>query len=165
MGTSTSQLVTLTNVGGSDITISGVSINGTGYGDSGASGVTLNPTQSFALYVSFNPRLRGNVPGSLTISSNASNSVVTVALSATGVAVQHSVSLTWAPSTSLVIGYNVYRGPSADNIVKLNTSVAPSVSYTDQDVASGQTYFYAVTSVDSNNVESVFSNQVSATIP
>jgi len=168
VGNSASQVVSLTNVGSADVTISGVSASGTGFAFNGGSGVTLDPTQSVSIYVNFNPTSAGSATGTLSISSNSTNPVLTVGLSGSGVAavVLHTVGLTWVPSTSPVIGYYVYRGPSSSNLSKLNTSAAdPSASYSDQGVPGGQTYVYAVTSVDSSNVESGFSNEVSVTIP
>ncbi len=78
----------------------------------------------------------------------------------------HSVSLTWFPSTFLVLGYNIYRGTqSGGPYTILNSSLVLVTMYIDTTVQSGQTYFYVTTAVDSNNVESLFSNEVSATIP
>jgi hypothetical protein len=168
VGNSASQVVSLTNVGTADITISAVSASGAGFGFNGGSGVTLDPTQSVSIYVNFNPTGAGSATGTLSISSNSANPVITVGLSGSAVAavVLHTVGLTWAPSTSPVIGYYVYRGPSSSSLAKLNSSAAdPSASYSDQGVPGGQTYVYAVTSVDSSNVESGFSNEVSVTIP
>jgi fibronectin type 3 domain-containing protein len=91
-----------------------------------------------------------------------------VNLSGTGTQqpVQHSVSLTWTASTSSVIGYNTYRGTvSGGPYTKLTGSPNSATSYTDSTVQSGTTYFYTVTSVDSNNVESAYSSEVSAVIP
>jgi hypothetical protein len=48
---------------------------------------------------------------------------------------------------------------------KVNPEASPETSYTDNSVVSGQRYFYVVTSVNSENIESSFSNEVSATIP
>jgi hypothetical protein len=48
---------------------------------------------------------------------------------------------------------------------KLNPEASPETSYTDNSVVSGQMYFYVVTSVNSENVESSFSNEVSVTVP
>jgi hypothetical protein len=154
-------------VGSTDVTISAVSASGAGFGFNGGSGVTLDPTQSVSIYVNFNPTSAGSATGTLSVSSNSTNPVLTVGLSGSGVAsvVLHTVELTWVPSTSPVIGYYVYRGPSNSNLSKLNTSADPSASYSDQGVPGGQTYVYAVTSVDSSNVESGFSNEVSVTIP
>jgi hypothetical protein len=168
VGTSTSQLVTLTDTGSANVTISSVSATGSGFSASGASNVILTPNQSVTVSVNFSPPAAGGVTGKLSISSNASNSPIQVALSGTGVtsAVQHSVTLSWQPSSSPVIGYFVYRGTSSNGTLsRLNASAQPSTSYTDRGVASGQTYLYAVRAVDSSYVESPYSNQVSVTIP
>lgn len=78
----------------------------------------------------------------------------------------HAVNLSWNPSTSVVVGYNVYRGTqSGGPYTKLNPSPVAATTYTDSTVQSGQTYFYAVKAVNPNKVESVFSQEVSATIP
>ena len=80
--------------------------------------------------------------------------------------VSYSVSLDWNPSTSAVSGYNVYRGTvSGGPYTQINPSLVTTTQYQDSDVESGQTYYYVVTSVDSSNVESAYSNQTSATIP
>jgi fibronectin type 3 domain-containing protein len=77
------------------------------------------------------------------------------------------VALAWTASTSAVSGYNVYRGttPSGPYATKLNSSLVGSIQFTDSTVTAGQTYYYVVTAVDSNNVESTFSNQATAIIP
>jgi fibronectin type 3 domain-containing protein len=79
--------------------------------------------------------------------------------------VQHSVALNWQPSPSQVTGYFVYRGASATSTSKLFVTAIAATAYTDSSVSDGQTYYYSVTSVDSNNVESAPSNQISVTIP
>lgn len=40
-----------------------------------------------------------------------------------------------------------------------------ATSYTDTTVASGQTYYYVATEVDSTGMEGVYSSEVSAIIP
>jgi fibronectin type 3 domain-containing protein len=79
----------------------------------------------------------------------------------------HTVGLNWSPSTSTVSGYNIYRGttPSGPYPTKLNPSLLTTEQYSDSTVVSGQTYYYVVTAVDSNNVESVDSNQATAIVP
>ncbi len=80
--------------------------------------------------------------------------------------ITHSVMLTWNPSTSVVVGYNIYRGmTSGGPYTRLNSSADPGTTYTDSTVQSTLTYFYVVTAVDSTNVESVYSNEVPAAIP
>jgi fibronectin type 3 domain-containing protein len=74
--------------------------------------------------------------------------------------------LSWMPSTNTVHGYNVYRSSdSGVRFTKLNSAPIATTQYDDSTVQSGQTYFYAATSLDSKNVESSFSNEVSVTIP
>jgi fibronectin type 3 domain-containing protein len=78
----------------------------------------------------------------------------------------HSVALTWNPSTSRVIGYNVYRSTqSGASYTLLNSGPVSTTSFTDSAVTNGQTYFYVVTAVDSALVQSGYSNEVFATIP
>jgi fibronectin type 3 domain-containing protein len=88
-------------------------------------------------------------------------------LSGTGVQlIAHSAALSWTASTSVVAGYNVYRGTvSGGPYSKLNSSLIGPTTYTDSTVQSGQTYFYVVTAVDASNVESAYSNTISAIIP
>ena len=67
----------------------------------------------------------------------------------------------------MVVGYNVYRGTTNNGpyTLKVNSSLVPGITFTDTNVQSSQTYYYVVTAVDSNGVETVYSNQASATIP
>ncbi|MHB8413637.1 MAG: choice-of-anchor D domain-containing protein [Candidatus Acidiferrales bacterium] len=163
-GNSSSQNVTVTNTGNSSVTISQVTASGPGYSASGvASNTTLTAGQSVTLTVSLTPTSTGSATGSVTITSNASNSPTTIGL----MGGSHLVDLSWTASTSVVVGYNIYRGTvnSGPYPVKLNASPVPGITFTDTNVQSSQTYYYVVTAVDSNGVESVYSNQASATIP
>jgi hypothetical protein len=160
--------VTFTNAGNSNVTVSGVSISGAGYTASGVStGQILTPGQTATLNVTLTPAATGLLPGSATVTSNATNSPAGITLSGTGVQpISHSVTLSWTASTSTVSGYNVYRSTvSGGPYTKVNSTLIATTSYTDSTVQSGLTYFYVVTSVDSSNVESAFSTQVTATIP
>jgi hypothetical protein len=160
--------VTLTNTGNSNVTVSNVTIAGAGFTASGVStGQILTPGQTATLNVTFTPATAVTVPGSVTVNSNATNSPATVTLSGTGIQpVSHSVSLSWTASTSTVAGYNGYQSTvSGGPYTKVNSALVTTTQFTDSTVLSGQTYFYVVTSVDSSNAESVFSNEVSATIP
>ncbi len=166
VGTPSSLPVTLTNTGTGNVSISGVSASGTGFTASGGSGVTLAPNQSTTVTVTFDPNAAGSVTGGLVIASNATSST-NIALSGTGVSAStHSVALNWSPSASAVTGYFVYRGTvSGGPYSKLFASADTAPNYKDSSVSDGQTYYYVVTSVDTSNVESSYSNQVSATIP
>jgi hypothetical protein len=168
LGDSKTVSVTFTNPTNSAVTILNISISGPGFGVSGiANGTILDTGQSATLSVTFTPSSTGTQNGSVTISSNAQNSTVAVALQATGVpAGDHAATLSWNASGSPVLGYNVYRGSSSGGpYVKLNATPNPSLSYTDSSVAAGQSYFYVVTSVNSANVESSYSNEAAATVP
>ena len=167
VGNSAVQTVKLTDSGTAAVTISSVSATGSGFTVSGGSNVTLSPNTSATVTVNFKPAVAGSATGSLSVVSNATNSNLTIGLSGTAVAapLTHKVALSWQPSPSVVIGYYVYRGLSVSGLAKLTGAITQAANYTDTTVASGKTYFYAVTSVDSNSVESTPSNQVSVTIP
>ena len=77
------------------------------------------------------------------------------------------VSLGWNASTSQdVVGYNAYRSPSSGGpYTKLNSSLIATTSYTDQGVDSGNTYYYVTTAVNSQGLESVYSNEAAASWP
>ena len=168
-GTSSpTQNVTITNTGNSNVAISQISLTGAGYSMTGGSApVTLSPSQSITLVVQFSPTTVGAPSATITVVSNATGSPATISLSGTGVApLQHSAALTWSASTSAVAGYNVYRSTvSGGSYTRINSSLVASASYTDSTVQSGTTYFYVTTAVDSSGMESVYSNEVPATIP
>jgi hypothetical protein len=168
ISSSSHQNVTLTNRGTSNVTISNVGISGAGFVASGVpAGLIMSAGQTATLTVTFAPAATGIVTGSVTVTSNGTNSPAQIALFGTGVTtVAHSAALSWAASTSAIIGYNCYSSTvSGGPYAKLNTLPVLATSYTDAVVQSGNTYYFVVTSVDSNNVESTFSNEVSATIP
>src|SRR2546426_6453439 len=82
------------------------------------------------------------------------------------VSTTRSANLNWDASPSAVVGYNVYRATQAGGpYTKLNSSPVGPTSYTDSTVQAGQTYFYVVTAVDGNGVESVASNEAQTTVP
>src|SRR5579859_7457822 len=108
---------------------------------------------------------------SLPSTSSASNLAAAGSLSAnagqSNLVSGHDVTLNWnASNSSGVAGYNVYRGAiSGGPYTRLNSSAVTVTSYNDNAVQPGQTYFYVVTSVSLNNVESSYSNEVMAPIP
>lgn len=167
VGSSTAQLLSLTASGNSNVIISSVSATGPGFSASGGSGMTLMPGNSVTVSVNFEPQGNGNASGKLLIESSASDGLLQIPLSGVGVAaaVQHSVTLTWDASTSLVIGYLVYRGTPNGELSQLNPTPDNNTTYTDQPVPGGVTYVYAVKSVGSDGLLSDFSNQVTVTTP
>jgi hypothetical protein len=175
VGTTVTKTITLTDSGTANVTISGAMASGSGFSVSGGSNVTLKPNGTANLTISFDPASATAVQGTLAISSNATNSVFTIPLSGTGTAAQPSqpaqstappsVSLNWQASVSQVIGYFVYRGSSATSLSKMFTTALAATNYQDNSVATGQTYYYAVTAVNSSNVESAQTSPVSVTVP
>jgi hypothetical protein len=168
VSSNSSQSVTLTNSGISSITISNVTVSGAGFNAAGVpSGLILSPGQAAILTATFAPSGAGSVTGRVSVASNATNSPDSISLSGTGVAaVNHSVALSWAPSTSTVVGYNTYSSPqSGGPYTKLTSAPVAATSYTDSAVQAGQTYYFVVTSVDPSNEESAYSAEVSALVP
>jgi hypothetical protein len=171
VGSSSTLGVAFKNTENSDITIAGVSISGAGINANGiSSGLILNPGQTANLNVTFAPAATGGVTGAVNVTTDVPGASTSITLSGTGVrAVSHSATLAWAPSTaSTITGYNLYRATvSGGYTAPLNSSPISlsTAQFTDSTVQAGQTYYYVFTFVDSNNVQSTYSNEVSATIP
>ena len=84
IGTSKTQALTLSNSGGSDLTISASTVNGTGFSVIGLTlPYTLAAGSSASLSVKFAPTTAGTDNATLTLSSNASDSSVAISLSGT----------------------------------------------------------------------------------
>jgi hypothetical protein len=79
----------------------------------------------------------------------------------------HDVVLTWTASTSVnAVGYYVYRGSTSGGpYSRLNSSIVTSTTYTDSTAQAGQTYYYVATTVDTNNIESSYSNESQVAVP
>ncbi len=166
VGQSKSLTATLTATG-SSITVSDAAMTTSEFTISGLSlPLTLTAGQSASFTVNFKPQSSGAASASGTFSSNAANASVTQALSGTGTAApQHSVALSWSPSASSVVGYNVYRGTTTGGPYSKITSMNADTNFVDSSVQSGQTYFYVTTAVDGSGKESGNSNQTQAVIP
>ena len=172
--TTTTKNVTLQNTGDVSITISGVTAVGSGFGYSGLSpGSSLTPNQQVTFQVSFSPKSSGAASGTVSILSASLTSPETLSLSGDGVsptpppaATKYTVNLTWDASSSAVSGYRVYRSTtSGTSYSALFSSPLNALTFQDSTVTDGDTYYYVVTSVDANGVESTYSNQVTANIP
>jgi hypothetical protein len=75
-----------------------------------------------------------------------------------------SVVLNWnASASNNVVGYNVYRATmAAGPFSKLTPMPTANLNFSDTTVSSGQTYYYFVTAVDANSLESAYSNEAPA---
>jgi Abnormal spindle-like microcephaly-assoc'd, ASPM-SPD-2-Hydin len=106
VGNSTTQSETLTNSGGSSVTVSQANVSGSGFSVTGLSlPLTLTPGQSFTFGVAFAPTSAGSASGSISVVSNASDPTLTISLTGTGAA---SGQLALSPTTlnfgSVVVG-------------------------------------------------------------
>ena len=64
------------------------------------------------------------------------------------------------------MGYYAYVSvQSGGPYTKINSTPVAATSYTDTTVQAGQTYYFVITSVNSKNVESAYSAEVSALVP
>lgn len=149
--------VTSANSSNAEFTLSGISLP-----------VTIQAGNSASFTVTFTPQATGAATGTLTFSSNASNTPAVQSLTGTGTAPPvHSVALSWTASTSSnIASYNVYRSTtSGSSYSQIGSVTAPTTTYTDNSVTDGTTYYYVTTAVNSDNQESAYSNQATAAIP
>ena len=184
--TTSTKNVTLQNSGDVNITLSGITVVGAGFGYTNLSpGYSLAPNQSVTFQVWFKPTVKGSASGTLSLLSANLSSPETMSLSGTGASsspnppppppppppptptpTQHSVHLSWTPSASSVVGYRVYRSTSASSgFQPISSSLVASTSYDDATVAFGTTYYYEVTAVDAAGIESDDSNEATAVSP
>jgi Abnormal spindle-like microcephaly-assoc'd, ASPM-SPD-2-Hydin len=170
LNTATTGSVTLTSTGTSAVTVNSAAISGTGFSIVGGSfPVSLNPSQTLAVKVQFDPTTAGSATGSLTINSNSTTgSSAVVALSGTGTATPAQVNLSWsapASSSDPVVGYNVYRALGSGAFQLVNSSIDTMTTYVDTSAIAGDTYNYLVKSIDQSGVESVSSNEITVAVP
>lgn len=166
LGSSLTQLGTLL-ASGNSVTVSSASWNGTGFSLSGLSfPLTIAAGQSVPFSVTFAPQSVGNISGGVSFLSNASNASASEQWSGVGAQVsQHQVDLSWNASSGSVQGYYVYRGFQSGGPYAKLSPLQGNTMYTDAAVASGQTYYYVVTALGTNAVESGFSNESIASVP
>ena len=123
-GSTASVTVTLTNAGGTAVNVSQATISGTGFKLSGiTTPLTLNASQNTTFTVSFAPTTGGSVTGAVTITSDGSNSPLTMPLTGTGVA---PGALTATP-TSLGFG-SIVVGSNSSLTDKLTNTGATSIT-------------------------------------
>jgi hypothetical protein len=155
VGNTGTQAATIKAAGGS-VTVSAASLGSSLFSISGITlPLTLNAGQSASFDVLFTPQSGGTFNSTLNFASTAADSPTAEALGGSGVEPAYTVNLSWDASTSQVAGYNVYRSSSLSGTYsKMNPTLDAATAFTDNTVASGSTYYYDVTSVTSNGVES-----------
>jgi hypothetical protein len=171
LNTPATQSIMLTSSGNAAVTISGATAAGTGFSIAApAFPMTLQPGQTAALEIQFDPTTTGAETGTVTVTSNASSGTPTVSLSGTGAdATTTQVDLNWnAPSNAAdpATGYNIYRAVSTTtNYQLLNSTPETATTYQDMTAVAGTSYSYYVVSVDANGEESGPSNPFTVTVP
>ena len=166
VGSSQSQEGRVTANGGS-VTLSAATSSNSEFTLSGITlPVTIAAGQSVPFTLTFTPTGTGTASGKISFISSGST-LASETASGTGGTIQHNVDLSWNASTSTsVAGYNVYRSTASGGpFSKINLAVSPSMNYSDGTVQSGQTYYYVTTAVETNGVESSYSNQVKVVVP
>ena len=122
VGSSQNQTATITNSGGSSVTITGATAAGAGFTVSGLSmPLSLGPGQSSSFTVGFAPQATGNVTGSVAFTSN----VATVSLQLTGSG--QGVGALGASPASASFG-NVQLGTNQAQTITLKNSGTSSVT-------------------------------------
>jgi len=121
---------TLTNSGGSSVTVTQVNPTGTGFSVSGLSlPLVLAAGQSQAFSVTFTPSSAGSSSGNLAILSNASNSTLNVALSGNGLA---PGALTPSPSSlgfgNVQVGNNQQLSETLTNSGGVNVNISQAAA-------------------------------------
>ncbi|MHC4489345.1 MAG: choice-of-anchor D domain-containing protein [Planctomycetota bacterium] len=175
-------VITVTNSGTADLTISEISISGSetfsldlhgGSQPFGSSDPTIPPDESRTVSVTFGPDAEGVFEGELKIvSNNPENSTMIALLSGTGqydAPPTREVSLAWqAPSTNVdgtpvtdLAGFKIYFGPSSGYYTD-SIDVGKVYTYTLENLPAATLYF-CVTAYDTMGNESEFSNEGSKT--
>jgi hypothetical protein len=134
-GTTSPQVVTLYNAGGSTLTITSIGITGANAGDfanTSGCGATLGSGASCQIKVTFTPTASGSRSAVLSVSDNAPRSPQAVALSGTGqdfsLAPSGSASATVAPGQTATYTVVVTPGGGFNQTVDLSCSGAPAQS-------------------------------------
>lgn len=162
-GASGTQSVQLTNSGSSTLTISSDSLTGTEFSMSGLTApLTLGAGQSASFIVDFTPTVAGAQTGDVALASHG-HPPTNIPLKGTS----HWVTLDWTSSTSTnVVGYYVYRAKQTGGAYsQLNSTPLAATKYRDTNVSPGSTYYYVITAVNADGIQSANSNVASAAVP
>jgi hypothetical protein len=137
VGTNQSQSDTLSNTGGTSLTITQAAVTGTGFSTTGLNlPLTLGPGQSTTFSIVFNPQSAGSASGNLALTNDGSTSPLNIALSGTAVT---TGSLTGNP-TSFSFG-NVQVGGNQTQTETLKNSGGKNLTIS-QATASGAGFSY-----------------------
>src|SRR5580692_4513654 len=125
-GQTSSQTVTLTNTGGVSTTVSQATASGTGFSVSGFTAGTLVPGATMSFSVTFAPATVGSFPGTVTVTSNASNPSLSIALS--GTAEGAPAVLTASPTSLTYTNITVGQSSSQTETIKNTGGTSATIS-------------------------------------
>jgi hypothetical protein len=159
-----SQMVseTLSNSGGSSVTITQANVSGTGFSVTGLSlPLTLIPGQSFTFGAVFTPTSPGSVSGNLALLSNSSNPNLTISMSGSGaIAGQLSISPNILSFGSVVVGQS--KSLTANlNASGSNVTISSASTATPEFVLSGQSFPLSIAAGSSATLTVTFTPQAS----
>lgn len=152
---------------GSPVTVYGASSNDVQFLPIGLPfPVVLQPGQNLPYRVVFTPHKVGESSATLYFRSTAEHSPPQQLDGDGSPAQTYTIDLSWQPSTSPVVGYNVYRSTiSGGPYSRINSTPDPDTDFLDNAAQADQTYYYVTTSVNSEGQESQFSNEAEVTTP
>jgi len=143
-GSSSSQTITLQNSGTANVTISSAAVSGAGFGTAGlTTPVTIAPGQNASFNVVFAPAASGSATGSVSLTSNAPNSPLMLALSGTSMTSTQVLT----PSTTGVSFGDVLLGSSSAQAVTLTNTGNSDVTISSVAVSGAE---FSVTGVGAN---------------
>src|SRR5579872_536279 len=111
IGTTQAQSGTLSNTGGSNVTVSAATSSDAGFSVSGLTlPLTLGPGQSVPFTMNFTPQSTGSFSGSFVITSDASNPTLNIPLSGSGTQTAAAGQLSVTPATinagNVIVGFS-----------------------------------------------------------
>ena len=167
--TSATQNVTLANTGSAALSITNLVIVGADAGDfaeaANTCGGSVAPGSACTIALTFTPSASGERTATLNIKDNVPGGTQALSLSGVG---SHDVILSWTASgRGGIVAYDVYRGTTSggESSIPLNPTPINGTLYVDESVVAGATYYYVITAVASNRVQSAASAETEATVP
>jgi hypothetical protein len=164
VGSSSTLSETLTNSGGSTVTVSQAKLTGSGFSITGLTlPLTLIPGQSFTFGTDFAPATGGSFSGSIAMTSNASNATLTISLSGTGaVSGQLGVSPATLNFGSVVVGQTANM-PATLSATGSSVTVSSASSNSSEFTLSGVSFPFTIAAGKSAPVTVSFTPQASGT--
>ena len=125
VGQNVGQVMAITNVGSGPLTISNISVVGTGFSVSGITWpITLDAGRNTFFIATVAPTTTGNISGSITVSNNTSTSSLVLPLSATGTSQSAGQPAISANPSSVSFGNVTVGAPNSQTIVIQNTGTS-----------------------------------------